>query len=64
MERIIKPKIQTLTTGKNLVAKQIQAMANSLIPAHQADKESILLVLEGSYKFRRMDEVHHLKIGD
>ncbi len=64
MESIIKPKVQTLTSGKNLVAKQMQAKANSLMPAHQADKESILLVLEGNCEFRMMDEVHHLKVGD
>lgn len=64
MEKVTKPKVKTLTTGTKLVAKQMQANAGELLPAHLANLESILVVQEGECTFKMNDEDKVLKQGD
>ncbi|MGO3183911.1 MAG: cupin domain-containing protein [Aequorivita sp.] len=64
MEKVTKPKVKMLASGKKLVAKQMQANAGELLPAHLANLESILVVQEGECVFKINDENHVLKQGD
>lgn len=52
MEKVTKPKVRTLATGQNLVAKQMQADKGDLLPEHLADLESILFIHEGACTLR------------
>ena len=64
MEKVTKPTVKTLTTGTKLIAKQMQANAGELLPAHLASVESILLVQEGECILNINDKDHVLKQGD
>ncbi len=64
MEKVTNPKVRTLALGEKLVAKQMQANAGDLLPAHLASVESILLVQEGECIFKINDEELLLKEGD
>lgn len=64
MEKVTNPKVKTLATGTSLIAKQMQANAGELLPAHLANVESILLMQEGECIFKMNDEDLVLKPGD
>ena len=64
MEKVTPPKVKTLATGTKLVAKQMQANAGELLPAHLANLESILLIQEGECIFNMNDIEKVLKQGD
>ena len=64
MEKITKPKVKTLATGDTLIAKQMQANAGELLPAHLASVESILFIQEGECIFKINDTDQVLKQGD
>ena len=64
MEKVTKPTVKTLATGNKLVAKQMQANAGELLPAHLANVESILFIQEGECVFKMNDKDHVLKQGD
>lgn len=51
MEKITKPRVRTLATGSELIAKQMQASAGNLLPKHKANVESVLFVHEGECVF-------------
>lgn len=64
MEEVTKPKVRSIATGKNLVAKQMQAEAGNLLPKHLANVESILFVHEGECILYINDEDIVLKQGE
>ena len=64
MEQVTKPKVRSIATGKNLVAKQMQADAGDLLPKHLADVESILFIHEGECILHMNDEDIVLKQGE
>lgn len=64
MEKVTKPKVRTLATGNELVAKQMQANAGDLLPKHLADVESVVFVHEGECIFTINNEDILLKSGD
>lgn len=64
MEKITKPTVKTLASGKELIAKQMQANAGELLPAHLASIESVLLVQEGECILKINDKENVLKQGD
>ena len=63
MQEVTKPRVRSIATGKELVAKQMQAEAGDLLPEHLADLESILFVHEGECNLRMNDEYILLKQG-
>lgn len=64
MEKITKPNIRLIASGKNLIAKQMQAEAGALLPKHLADKESILFIHEGECILNMNGEDIVLKRGE
>ncbi|EGV44485.2 cupin domain-containing protein [Bizionia argentinensis JUB59] len=64
MKKAANPKVRVLTSGTKLIAKEMQANAGDLLPAHLANVESILLVQEGECILKMNDEDHVLKPGD
>lgn len=64
MEEITKPKIKLLASGSKLVAKQMQANPNELLPPHLANLESILFIHEGECILKINGEDKILKQGD
>ena len=64
MEKITKPNVRTIATGKNLIAKQMQAEAGALLPKHLADVESILFIHEGECNLHMNEEDIKLKKGE
>lgn len=64
MDRVTKPRVRAIATGKTLVAKQMQAEAGDLLPEHLADLESILFMHEGECSLRINDEDVVLKRGE
>ncbi len=64
MEKVTKPLVKVLATGNKLVAKQMQAKAGELLPAHLANLESILFIQEGECIFKMNDKDKVLKQGD
>ena len=64
MEKVTKPKVRQIAEGNNLVAKQMQADAGDLLPAHLADVESMLFVHEGECILTINDEKIVLKQGE
>lgn len=64
MEKVTKPKIKLLASGTKLIAKQMQANAGELLPAHLASLESIVLVQEGECVLTINDKEYVLKQGD
>lgn len=64
MDKVTKPKIKILASGNKLIAKQMQANAGELLPAHVASDESILLVQEGECIFKINDKDQVLKSDD
>lgn len=64
MEKITKPNVSTIATGKKLVAKQMQAKGGSLLPKHLADVESILFIHKGECVLNMQGEAIILKEGD
>lgn len=64
MDKITKPNVRAIATGKKLVAKQMQAKAGDLLPKHLADVESILFIHEGSCILHMNGEEIILKPGE
>lgn len=64
MEKITKPNVRTIASGKKLVAKQMQAKAGAMLPKHLADVESILFIHEGECILHMNDEEIVLKTGE
>lgn len=64
MEEITKPNVKTISTGKNLIAKQMQAPAGALLPKHLGDVESILFIHEGECSLNINDDDIVLKTGE
>ena len=64
MEKVTEPKVKTLASGNELIAKQMQANAGDLLPAHLASVESILFVQEGECVFKMNDKDTVLKQGE
>ncbi len=64
MEKVTKPKVKTLATGGELLAKQMQAKSGEVLPKHLASVESILLVHEGECILRIEGEDKVLKQGE
>ncbi len=63
MEEVTKPNVRTIASGKNLVAKQMEAKAGDLLPKHLANVESILFVHEGECILKINDEDIEIKQG-
>jgi quercetin dioxygenase-like cupin family protein len=64
MEKVTKPKVRLLATGKKFVAKQMEANAGDLLPKHLASIESVMIVLEGECVLALAGTEHVLKQGD
>jgi quercetin dioxygenase-like cupin family protein len=64
MEKITKPNIRSIASGKNLIVKQMQAEAGALLPEHIADMESILFIHEGECILNINEEDIVLKTGE
>ncbi|HET7119579.1 MAG TPA: cupin domain-containing protein [Hanamia sp.] len=64
MEKITKPNIRLIASGKNLVVKQMQAEAGALLPEHVADMESILFIHEGECILNINEKDIVLKTGE
>lgn len=64
MEQVVNPTVRTITTGNNLIAKQMSAKAGDLLPKHLANIESILFVEEGECIFMMNGEDTILKKGE
>lgn len=64
MEKVTKPKVKTLATGSELVAKQMQADNGDLLPEHSANVESILFIHEGACILHISGEEKTLNHGD
>ena len=64
MEKVTKPKVNSIASGENLIAKQMQAKAGDLLPKHLSDMESILFVHEGECILKINDEDIELKQGE
>jgi len=64
MEKVTKPKVKSIASGNNLIAKQMQAEAGDLLPKHLANMESILFVQEGECILKINEEDKVLKQGD
>ena len=64
MENTTQPKVTMLASGDKLTAKQMQANAGELLPAHLASLESILFVQEGECVFMMNNKEQVLKQGN
>ncbi|MCK9450713.1 MAG: cupin domain-containing protein [Bacteroidales bacterium] len=64
MEKITKPKIKLLATGKKFTVKQMEAKAGDLLPKHIASIESVLTVIEGECVLALDGTDHTLQQGD
>lgn len=64
MKKVTPPRVRTLATGKNLIAKQMQGKSGDLMPKHLANVESIVFVHEGECLFHMDGEATPLKPGD
>ncbi|MBP7541610.1 MAG: cupin domain-containing protein [Chitinophagales bacterium] len=64
MDKVTKPNVRTIASGKNLIAKQMQANAGDLLPKHVADLESILFIHEGECNLNINEEDIVLKKGE
>lgn len=64
MKKVTPPKVRTLATGKNLIAKQMQGKSGDLMPKHLANVESIVFVHEGECLFHMDGQATPLKSGD
>ena len=64
MEKVTKPKVRSIASGKHLVAKQMQAEAGDLLPKHLASLESILFIHEGECILKINGEDVELKQGE
>ncbi|MDY0076894.1 MAG: cupin domain-containing protein [Bacteroidales bacterium] len=64
MEKITKPKIKLLATGKKFTVKQMEAKARDLLPKHIASIESVLTVIEGECVLALDGTDHTLQQGD
>lgn len=64
MKKATPPKVRTLATGKELIAKQMQGNAGEFMPKHLANLESIVFVHRGECIFHMNGEEIHLKPGD
>lgn len=56
METITKPNVRTIASGTKLIAKQMQASAGVVMPKHQSNLESILMIHEGECILRMNGE--------
>lgn len=64
MEKVTKPKVKTLGSGQNFVAKQMEGKAGDLLPKHLANVESIMFIHEGECFLKINGEDVLLKAGD
>lgn len=64
MEEVIKPRVRTLASGTNLIAKEMAGKKDKLLPKHLADVESIIFIHEGECILHINDEDVVLKQGD
>ena len=64
MEKVTKPNVSSIASGKNLIAKQMKAEAGDLLPKHLADVESILFIHEGECILNMNGEDIILKHGE
>ncbi|KIA82318.1 hypothetical protein OA84_11065 [Kaistella solincola] len=64
MVPITKPTVRLLASGNQLIAKQMQAKAGSVLPKHLANLESILFIHEGECVLEINGEEKLLKQGD
>lgn len=64
MRKTTPPKVRTLATGTELIAKQMQGKEGDLMPKHLASVESIVFVHEGACLFHMNGEATPLKAGD
>ena len=64
MEKITKPNVTSIASGKKLIAKQMQAKAGDLLPEHIASLESILFIHEGECILKINGEDIILKQGE
>ena len=64
MEKVIIPNVTVLASGKEFVAKQMQANAREIMPIHHADLESILFIYEGECILKINNKEVLLKSGE
>ncbi len=64
MEKVTKPRVKTLATGTDLIAKQMQGREGDLLPRHLSDVESIIFVHEGECILKIDGEDKLLRQGD
>ena len=64
MEEVSNPRIKVLASGTKLIAKQMEASAGELLPAHLANLESVLFVHQGACTITMNDQEFVLKQGD
>ncbi len=63
MTEVTKPRVRTIATGREMVAKQMQADAGDLLPEHTASLESILFIHEGACVLTMAGEEIPLEAG-
>ncbi len=64
MEKVTKPRVRSLATGTDFVAKQMEGKAGDLLPLHSADIESIMFIHEGACYLKMNNEDILLQPGD
>lgn len=64
MKEVIKPRVRTLASGANLIAKGMAGKKDKLLPKHLADVESIIFIHEGECILHINDEDVVLKQAD
>lgn len=64
MKEVIKPRVRTLASGTNLIAKEMAGKKDKLLPKHLADVESVIFIHEGECVLHINDEDVVLKPGD
>lgn len=64
MEKVTKPRVKTLSSGTNFVAKEMRGSSGDLLPEHLANVESIIFIHEGECILKIKGEDKPLKPGD
>lgn len=63
-KEVIKPRVRTLATGTNLIAKEMSGRKDKFLPKHSSNIESVIFIHEGECIFILDEEEIILKAGD
>lgn len=61
---VIKPKVRTLASGKDLIAKEMGGKEGKLLPLHSSNLESVIFIHEGECVLNMAHEEIQMKPGD